>query len=269
MPKKPTTTQVEKLIRDNKLDELGALLKGMDPIEVRMLIGDTLGDHVFDNYDIGLEKAMKEAQKIKDLPLMQRASMNIYDELPEINVNKLYEDKIKKPIKLSLFKEAADAEGMGTSGYVDPNKLDQPTIHVNTHPDMMQQSPRGVVLHEADHVSDALNKNYIPKQDMTKTLKRGLEGAEEAFSKHNKRGFFELEALKKLTKNKLLGAVPYVGAALTANEIFDSGDVFAADPTGMLKSDNVGEGSDELPDVAARDLYNAKMKRTKKLMGDK
>lgn len=261
MAKKITTTQVEKLIRDNKLDELESLLKGMDPIEVRMLMQETLGDHVMENYDIGLPKAIREAQKINDLPLMKKASMNMYDELPEINVNKLYEEKIKKPVKLSIFKDASD-----DLGYVDLAEKATPTIHLNQN--MMQKSPGGVILHEADHLSDALNKNYIPKKDMLDTVKTGLEGAGEAFAKHNKRGFFELEALKKLTKNKLLGSVPYVGAALTANEIFDSGDVFAADPTGMLKSDNVGEGSDELPDEAQKDLYNARMKRTLKKLGE-
>ena len=262
MPKIPTTTQIEKLIRDNKLDELDNLLKGFDPIEVRMLLQNTLGDHVFENYDIGLPKAMREAQKINEMPLLKKASMNMYDELPEIDVNKLYEEKIKKPVKLSIFKDSSD-----DLGFVDLAKKETPTINLNQN--LLQKSPGGVILHEADHLSDALNKGYVPKQDMLDTAKMGLEGAGEAFAKHNKRGFFELEALKKLTKNKLLGAVPYVGAALTANEVFDSGDVFAADPTGMLKSDNVGEGSDEIPDIAARDLYNAKMKRTKKLMGDK
>lgn len=262
MPKKPTTSQIEKLIRDNKLDELEHLLKGVDPIEVRMLLQETLGDHVFENYDIGLPKAMREAQKINELPLLKKASMNMYDELPEINVNKLYEDKIKKPVKLSIFKDSSD-----DLGFVDLAKKETPTINLNAN--MLQKSPGGVILHEADHLSDALNKGYVPKKDMIDTVKTGLEGAGEAFSKHNKRGFFELEALKKLTKNKLLGSVPYIGAALTANEIFDSGNVFAADPTGLTSSENVGEGSDELPDIAARDLYNAKMKRTKKLMGDK
>lgn len=260
MAKKPTTSQIEKLIRDNKLDELENLLKGVDPIEVRMLLQETLGDHVFENYDIGLPKAMREAQKINELPLLKKASMNMYDELPEINVNKLYEEKIKKPVKLSIFKDASD-----DLGFADVGKLDTPIVNLNAN--MLQKSPGGVVLHEVDHFSDAMNKNYIPKKDMLDTVKTGLEGAGEAFAKHNKRGFFELEALKKLTKNKLLGSVPYVGAALTANEIFDSGDVFAADPTGMLKSDNVGEGSDELPDEAQKDLYNARMKRTLKKLG--
>ena len=262
MPKKPTTSQVEKLIRDNKLDELEHLLKGVDPIEVRMLLQETLGDHVFENYDIGLPKAMREAQKINELPLLKKASMNMYDELPEINVNKLYEEKIKKPVKLSIFKDASD-----DLGFVDLAKKETPTINLNQN--MLQKSPGGVILHEADHLSDVLNKGYIPKQDMIDTAKMGLEGAGEAFAKHNKRGFFELEALKKLTKNKLLQAVPVLGAGLTGYSMLESGDVMAADPTGLLQSDEVGTGSDEIPDIGKRDVYNAKMKRTKKLMGDK
>ena len=259
MPKKPTTSQVEKLIRDNKLDELESLLKGVDPIEVRMLLQETLGDHVFENYDLGLPKAIREAQKIEAMPLLKKASMNMYDELPEINVNKLYEDKIKKPVKLSIFKDASD-----DLGYVDLAEKATPTIHLNQN--MMQKSPGGVILHEADHLSDALNKNYIPKEDMLDTAKLGLKGAEEAFAKHNKRGFFELEALKKLTKNKLLGAVPFLGAGLSAYSVLDSGDVMAADPTGLLQSDEVGVGSDELPDQSTKDIYNARMKKTKQML---
>ena len=259
MPKKPTTTEVENLIRNNKMDELSSLLKGMDPIEVRMLMQETLGDHVFENYDIGLPKAMKEAQRIQSLPLAQKATMNMYDELPEINVNKLYEQPIKKPVKLSIFKDASD-----DLGFVDLAKKDTPTINLNAN--MMQKSPGGVVLHEADHLSDALNKSYIPKEDMLNTTKLGLEGAEQAFAKHNKRGFFELEALKKLMNNKKLqAAIPIVGAGLAGYSMLDSGDAFAADPTGLLQSDTVGEGSDQIPDQGEKDIYNARMKKTKKL----
>lgn len=261
MAKKIITTQVEKLIRDNKMDELGALLKDLDPIEVRMLMQETLGDHIGENYDLGIPKAIREAEKISDLPLIQKASMNMYDELPEVNVNKLYEDKIKKPVKLSIFKDASD-----DLGYVDLAEKATPTIHLNKN--MMQKSPGGVIMHETDHLSDALNKNYIPKQDMLDTVKKGLSGAEEAFAKHNKRGFFELEALKKLTKNKLLQALPVIGTAATAYSVLDSGDVMAADPTGLLQSDEVGAGSDEIPDQSDKDLYNARMKRTKKLLGE-
>ena len=262
MPKKPTTTQIEKLIRENKMDELSSLLQGVDPIEVRMLLQETLGDHVGENYDIGLPKAMKEAQRIESLPLVKKASMNMYDELPEINVNKLYEEPIKKPVKLSIFKDKSD-----DLGFVDLAKKETPTINLNQN--MMQKSPGGVILHETDHLSDALNKNYIPKQDMLDTVKMGLHGAEEAFAKHNKRGFFELEALKKLLANKKLqAAIPVVGAGLAAYSVLDSGDVMAADPTGMLQSDAIGEGSDEIPDIGKRDVYNAKMKKTRKLMGE-
>jgi len=260
MAKKINTTQVEKLIRDNKLDELASLLKGMDPIEVRMLMQETLGDHVMENYDIGLPKAIKEATKISELPLLKKASMNMYDELPEVNVNKLYEQKIKKPVKLSIFKDASD-----DLGYVDLKELDTPTIHLNRN--IMQKSPGGVIIHEADHISDALNKKYVPKEDMLDTAKMGLEGAEEAFAKHNKRGFFELEALKKLTKNKLLSKVPVIGTGLAAYSMLDSGDVMAADPTGMLQSDEIGAGSDELPDQGKKDVYNAKMKKTLNKLG--
>lgn len=261
MAKKPTTSEVERLIRDNKLDELEALLKGVDPVEVRMLLGNTLGDHIFENYDIGIPKAMREANRISELPLIQKASMDMYDELPEINVNKLYENKIKRPVKLSLFKDLSD-----DMGYVDLKEIETPTIHLNKN--FTPKSPGGVILHEADHISDALNKDYIPKLDMLKTTKTGLKGAEEAFAKHNKRGFFELEALKKLTKNKLLSSVPVLGAGLAAYSVLDSGDVMAADPTGILQSDEVGAGSDEIPDIGERDLYNARMKRTKKLLGE-
>lgn len=261
MAKKPSTTQIEKLIRDNKMDELEQLLKGVDPVEVRMLLQETLGDHVFENYDIGLPKAMKEAQRIESLPLLKKATMNMYDELPEINVNKLYEDKIKKPIKLSIFRDASD-----DLGYVNLAEKATPTIHLNQN--MLQKSPGGVILHEADHLSDALNKNYIPKEDMIETAKTGLRGAEEAFAKHNKRGFFELEALKKLTNNKLLNKIPVIGGGLAAYSVLDSGDVMAADPTGLLQSDEVGAGSDEIPDIGERDRYNARMKRTKQLLGE-
>lgn len=263
MAKKITTTQVEKLIRDNKLDELDALFKGMDPIEVRMIMAETLGDHVMENYDIGLPKAMREAMKINELPLIKKASMNMYDELPEINVNKLYEQKIQKPVKLSVFKDMSD-----DLGYVDLAEKATPTIHLNQN--MLQKSPGGVILHEADHLSDVLNKNYIPKEDMIDTAKMGLKGAEEAFAKHNKRGFFELEALKKLTKNKLLGAIPVIGAGLTANEILKSGNVFAADPTGLSSSENIGEGSDQLPpsELAEKQKLNNRMTKMRKLMGE-
>jgi hypothetical protein len=268
MAQKLTPSLIEKLIRDNKLDELEALTKGMDPLQLRMLMSDTLGDHVFENYDIGLEKTLNKAKQIDELPLLKKASMDMYQELPELQLNKLFEKKIDKPVKLSIFNQGLDADGTGTQGYIDPNRLDQPMIHINKNPELFQKNPRGLILHEADHISDALNKNYIPKEDATNTIKKGLEGAEEMFGKHHKRGFFELEALKKLTKNKLLGAVPVIGTALTANEILKSGNVFAADPTGMTSSENVGEGSDILPqeDLAEKQRYNNRMIKTRKLL---
>lgn len=259
-----------KLIEKDDLDQLSYALKGLDPDEARLELMNSLGQHVFENYDTGIEKAIKEADRLEARPLLQRATSNIYQEAPEINLSKLYEEPIKKPIKLKVFQEKG-----GDLGHMFTNQPNEPVAYLNRSYSLKDVDPRGVVLHEADHLTDLVNKNYIPpkEEEILKKIgkgAKGLEGAIEKYGTHHKRGLFELEALKKLTKNKLLGAIPVLGTALTAHEIFDSGNVFAADPTGITSSENLGEGSDTLPkeEQIQKQKYNDRMKKMKQILGE-
>jgi hypothetical protein len=118
-------------------------------------------------------------------------------------------------------------------------------------------------LHELSHpyderahgfynLSDALTGNKKAKGlDLGAT---GLEAAEEL----NKGHFFQdnikgLEQLKRLMKGEKLRSLaaavsPALKALGPAAGLYAAtqGDVFAADPTGMLQADAVGEGSDQI-----------------------
>ena len=267
MVKKYTPEELTKLLELDKLDELEFATKELSSEQIRTKLSMGLDKHLADNYDMGIESAIKKAKQLNSRPLLQRAAANAYEEAPELNLSAIYESKIDKPIKLGLYNREGD-----DLGFMDTGKLDTPTVNIN-EAYLEKVGPRGVALHEGDHIRDALKNKFIPDDElkiMEMVGKKGLKSAEETFGKHHKRGFFELEALKRLTQNKkLLGSLPIIGKGIAMSQILDSGDIFAAEPTGLVQSDTVGEGSDEIPDIGKRDVYNAKMKKTRKLMGDK
>lgn len=268
MASKYSLDDLTKLIEQDKLDELEHATKNMSPEAVRANLSNALGQHIEDNYDLGLDSAISKAKKLEARPLLQRAAANAYEEAPEINVNKLLAQKIQKPVKLKIFNKPGAELGFMNTG--DKN----PLIHLN-EAHLEDIVPSGVVAHEGGHISDMVNKGFIPEAEEALINKlggmKGLKAAEQLYGKHHGGGFFELEALKKLTKNKLLSKVPVIGGALGAYQMLDSGDLFAADPTGMLSSDAVGEGSDVIPqdELGDKQKLNNRMKKMRAIMEGK
>jgi hypothetical protein len=130
----------------------------------------------------------------------------------------------------------------------------------------------GTKIHEFGHADEVLTKGVKyaqPLEEVQKLFKgSGIENATEAFGKHHKAGFYELEALKKLLKGGKLaisGLAPIAKALPVAGTVYgmSQGDAFAADPTGMLQTDELGKGSDETKDKEQFDFSPYKTLKNK------
>lgn len=264
MAKKYTAEDFVNLVAKNKLDELEHATKDMSQHAIRGNLSNAASLVMQQHDNLGIQKALKEAKKQNEFELLKKALLKDTDR-PEVNLQPLYEKKIVNP-RLKVFKDANPGADLG---YMELEKK-VPVVNINESKlDIFE--PEGLIGHEADHtIDEALG--FIPDDEqkiMNAVKKKGLGNATDLFKGHHKRGFFELENLKKLVANKKLQAsIPLVGQALGAYSMLESGDVFAADPTGMLSSDSVGEGSDQLPDEAAKDIFNARMRKTKQKLND-
>lgn len=142
------------------------LVRQKNPLAIREDLVNVLGQHTLENYDEPLN-VFKDKEILKNTPIE-------YTKLPK-GIAGRYEDSnggllLPKNDKSSAIKKA------------------------------------GVLVHEYGHKDDAL-KGFkdIEEFDPQYAKKLGAEVADEAFSKHHKRGFFEKEALMDLLKNKKLG----------------------------------------------------------------
>jgi hypothetical protein len=139
-------------------------------------------------------------------------------------------------------------------------------------------------LHELSHPYDEKAHGFYNLTDALSGNKKakgldlgakGLEAAEEL----NKGHFFSdkikgLEQLKRLMSGNKLKSVllPALKAAGPAAALYgmSQGDAFAADPTGLLQTDELGKGSDELPDeLGEKQKYNNRFKKMREIMGAK
>lgn len=265
MVKKYTAEDLVELAAKDKLDELEYATKNMSQKAVRGNMANAISLIMKDTKGTNIESALKDAKEIHKKSLLQKALMSD-DNHPEINLQPFYNEKIVNP-RLKVFN---DMEAGADLGFIETGKKN-PIINVNEKA-LELFEPEGIAIHEGQHTIDEL-KGFIPDDErkiLEAVKKNGLGNAKELFKGHHKKGFFEYDTLLSLAKNKKLqAAMPLVGPALGAYSMLESGDVFAADPTGMFQSDNVGEGSDEVPDQGKKDIFNARMKKTKQLMKDK
>lgn len=197
------------------------LVRQKDPLAIRHDLSTTLGQHVRENYDSPLN-VFENKKLLENVPVE-------YTDLPE---------------------------GIaGRYNITDSKVLVPKTI------EGLENRQTGSLLHELGHAEDRL-KGFAGSEALDpKILKQlGAESAEQAFGKHHKAGFFEKEALMKLLKNKKLSSavLPLIKGLPIAGALYgmSQGDAFAADPTGLLQSDELGSG--ELPpeEMKKRERFN-------------
>ena len=88
MPKQYTPDELADLIGKDKWDELSFATKEFSPDKVRTSLSNALGNHIAENYDLGIDSALEKARKLDKSPLMEKALRDSYDSAPEINLNK-------------------------------------------------------------------------------------------------------------------------------------------------------------------------------------
>ncbi|MFZ4411502.1 MAG: hypothetical protein ACOYOV_00365 [Bacteroidales bacterium] len=219
-------------------EAIADLLRNRDPMAIRNELGTMLGQHVRENYDSPLN-AFKNKEILSQVPI----------------------EHTKLP---------SDIAGRYNLG---ENKIYLP--HENLEIPSRQM---GTKLHELGHADDVLTKGVTsaqPLSEVANTLKgEGLENALKAFGKHHEGGFFEKEALQSLLKGGKLGLsalAPLAKIAGPAAAIYgmSQGDAFAADPTGMLQTDELGKGSDVVPEdnEGEKQKYNNRFKKIRDIMG--
>lgn len=220
--------EIVKSIESDDAEKLSAITRGREALPLRYDMSEALGQHVAKNYDEPLSI-------FKNQKLLEEVPVSYANLPPEIAGSYTKEKGILLP-------------------KADPSKLER---------------QMGVKLHEYGHPNDIINKfeDSVPFNKVTAKIGgTGLEAAEKAIGQHHKVGFFEKEALTDLLKNrKLASLVPLLkvaGPAAAAYGMFQ-GDAFAADPTGMLQTDELGKGSDTLPEeqMKEKERFNKTMKR--------
>ncbi len=223
--------RIKKALASGDEQEYADLMRNKNPLAIREDLSNVLGQHVLENYDEPLS-VFEDKKILENVPTE-------YTKMP---------------------KGVAGQYDLSTGGVLMPK----------ANPDLINKQT-GVKLHEFGHKKDILkgfdaSEAFDPK--LLKTL--GAEAADEAFAKHHKGGFFEKEAIMKLLRNKKLSALaPLLKAAGPAAAIYgmSQGDVFAADPTGMLQTDELGKGSDitEMPSEAKE--TNRRFKKIRQTLG--
>lgn len=213
-------------------EKLDFLLKQKNPLAVRHDLSTVLGQEVRKNYDSPLD-VFKNADALKNTPIE-------YTDLPE-NIAGQFTTEGQGKILMPK-----------TSGDISSKQL-------------------GTLLHERGHQDDVL-RGVVESQPFDKKLlsKTGLDAAEQAFGKHHARGFFEKEALLDVLKNKKLSTLaPLMKVAGPAAAIYgmSQGDVFAADPTGLLQTDELGKGSDVTEMPSEEREKNRRFKKIRQVLG--
>lgn len=221
----------------NDDDMLADLVRNKNPLAIRHDLSSTLGQHVRENYDSPLH-VFKDSKLVEEIPI--------------IYTNELPEDIAGRYVK-------ENGVLINKKNISNPNRI------------------TGTTLHELDHAID-ISKGFetqTPTFSKTKQIMNttGLEAAEKAIGQHHNRGFFEKQALFDLLKNKKLSALaPLLKSAGLAGTIYglSQGDVFAADPTGLLQTEELGKGSDIVPKEETKDdkkKEDNKFKKVRQAMG--
>lgn len=188
------------------------LVRQKNPLAIREDLVNVLGQHTLENYDEPLN-VFNDKKLLENIPTE-------YTKMPK-----------------------------GIAAQYDPNT--NGILMPKANPDLANKQA-GLIIHEGGHKMDALKGFDASEPFDPKFLKKyGAEAAEDAFGKHHSSGFFEKEALMKLLKNKKLSSavLPVLKGLPIAGALYgmSQGDAFAADPTGMLQTDELGAGSDILP----------------------
>lgn len=223
--------RIKRALGSGDEQEFADLVRQKNPLAIREDLANVLGQHTLENYDEPLN-VFQDKKLLENIPTE-------YAKMP---------------------KGVAGQYNPSTGGVLMP-KSDS----------MFANKETGVLLHELGHKNDALKGFEASEAFDPKLIKKfGAEAAESAFSKHHAGGFFEKEALKDLLKNrKLATMLPVLKAAGPAAAIYgmSQGDVFAADPTGLLQTDEIGKGSDitEMPSEAKE--TNRRFKKIRQTLG--
>lgn len=223
--------RIKRALGSGDEQEFADMVRQKNPLAIREDLSNVLGQHALENYDEPLN-VFQDKKLLENIPTEYT----------------------------SMSKGIAGQYNPTTGGILMPK----------ANPELANKQA-GVLIHEGGHKMDALKGFDTSEAFDPKLLKKlGGEAAEEAFGKHHKGGFFEKEALMKLLQNKKLSALtPLLKAAGPAAALYgmSQGDVFAADPTGLLQTDELGQGSDvtEMPSEAKE--TNRRFKKIRQTLG--